>query len=69
MTLEGEIIEFLVRHRGQVFCDSCLQRELQISPRAGIASATAAIGVAIGFRQVTTECAGCGKVRDGIGTS
>jgi hypothetical protein len=65
VTVESDIIEFLGRRRGRLFCDDCLTRELRYAQRTRIDAATKVIGATVGFRRATEMCAGCGGVRDG----
>jgi hypothetical protein len=44
VTLESDIIVFLSRRRGRLFCDECLTRELRYAQRARIDAVTKAIG-------------------------
>jgi hypothetical protein len=63
--LETEIMDFLTRHKGRLYCDECLTRELKRHQRARISAATHEISVATGFQRATETCAGCGGVQDG----
>jgi hypothetical protein len=50
VTLESDIIEFLRRSRGRLFCNGCLRRKLQITQCERVEIAREAIGAAVGFR-------------------
>jgi hypothetical protein len=63
--LEHEIMDYLTRHKGGLYCDECLTRELKGYQRATISAATHAISSATGFQRATQTCAGCGGVQDG----
>ena len=65
MTLESDIIEFLERRRGRLFCDECLTRELRYAQRSRVDAATKVIGATLGFRRATETYAGCGGISDG----
>jgi hypothetical protein len=63
--LESAIIEFLIRHRGRLYCDDCLTRELKGYDRARVSTATRAFRAATGFYRAKETCAGCGGTHDG----
>jgi len=65
VSVEARIIAFLSRRRGQLFCDDCLRRELQLTQHAAVEGATESVGAAVGFRRATETGAGCGGSRLG----
>jgi len=65
VTLESDIMEFLGRRRGRLFCDECLARELRYAQPARIDAVAKVICATVGFRRAAETCAGCGGVRDG----
>jgi hypothetical protein len=65
VSVEARIIAFLSRRRGQLFCDDCLRRELQLTQHAAVERATEAVGAAVGFRRATETCARCARSRSG----
>jgi hypothetical protein len=65
VAVENQIMDYLGRRRGKLYCDDCLTRELRGYQRATVAEATQAIGASVGFRWATETCAGCGEVRHG----
>ena len=48
VSVEARIIAFLSRRRGQLFCDDCLRRELQLTQHAAVERATKSVGAAVG---------------------
>jgi hypothetical protein len=67
-TPEALIIEFLFMNKAKPFCEVCLKQQFRGIKPVRVATAVKAIGAAIGFRQVTAACAGCGEARAGIKT-
>jgi hypothetical protein len=65
VSVEARIIAFMSRRRGQLFCDDCLRRELQLTQHAAVEQATESVGAAVGFRRATETCARCGRVQAG----
>ena len=65
VSVEARIIAFLSRRRGQLFCDDCLRRGLQLTQHAAVERATESVGAAVGFRRATETCARCGRVQAG----
>jgi hypothetical protein len=66
MTTQNQIMEFLMRRRGRLFCEDCIPLELHWPNPKDIRGAMHAIGMAEGFRRATEICSRCGAVRNGI---
>jgi len=66
VTPQDQIIEFLTRRRGRLFCADCIPLELRWPNPKDINGAMHAIGTAKGFRWATEACSRCGAIRDGI---
>ena len=63
MTIASDRIElFLVRHRGEAYCEECIQREVGIARRTQVQVALDLLQVDRDqrFLQLRRECAMCG---------
>ena len=66
MAPENQIMEFLTRRRGRLFCAECIPLELHWPNPKDIGGMMHAIGMAKGFRRAAETCSRCGATRDGI---
>jgi hypothetical protein len=67
MTIESQIIEFLCRRRGGLFCHPCIRRNLTLPDIPEIETAVRAIGRAATFRHGDDECSDCRGTRPVVG--